>query len=738
MTTHTLGDSSPPLRPPRLRLGPLSRGIDAFALTGGRWTDRIARFRTVSELFEKRWMEGAVPLALAVTLLVVVLATTPVGFDNAPLILDETSEYGLLAVGLTVVLVGGGIDLSVGSIVGVSSIFVMVANRVWAWPMAIVVPAAIVVGACFGAINGFLIARMRMRPFITTLVTLVAFGGAAAALQSVYSAQIGLSRPDIVWDFLSMGQIAGIPTEWFIFLVVLIVAHLALTRSRWGWWITAVGSDRRSARRNGIPVSAVTFWIYVISGALSGTAGLLTAARLGRTDPNVGQGWEIIVLTAVVLGGVSLKGGRGSVIRATVGVLVVAVIQQATVALGVQGSYYTVILAAALLVFTLLDLKWGKYRQRAVEKLKIDPARVQLGPLLDVAAPGSVWALNRDLTDAPPVGLGQIRGAEDCAVDAEGNVYCGDQRGWVWRFRPGHAEGEIFSRTGGFPCGHVWDSEGKLVVAVGGMGVYRIDADGEAELIANKVRRSPFSLLDDSGLRAIDDLDVAPDGSIYASDFSTRNNTADYLIELVEFRSNGRVIRIDPDGSTEVVVSNYTFPNGICTAHDGKSILIASTGLCRVDRLWIDGPKKGQLEPVLENLPGYPDNINRSSDGNYWLPLCAMRTQMSDLLGKYPAVRRRMTREVSLDNWLVPQLNVSCVIKFNDRGEVLKVLWDETLANYPMVTAVKESAGHLYLCGVSNNRIGRLKLDPSEIGPIDPAQVPGTRRPARALAEVDR
>jgi ribose transport system permease protein len=336
------------------------------------------------------------------------------------------------------------------------------------------------------------------------------------------------------------------------------------------------------------------------------------------------------------------------------------------------------------------------------------------------------------------LGLGKIRGAEDCAVDAEGNVYCGDQRGWVWRFRgPDDTEGEIFSRTGGFPCGHAWDAEGRLVVAVGGMGIYRIGADGEPELVANQVRRSLFSLVDDSGLRSIDDLDVAPDGSIYASDFSTRTNTADFLLELVEFRPNGRIVRVEPDGRTEVVVSNYVFPNGICTSHDGQSILISSTGLCRIDRLWIDGPKKGRLEPVIENLPGYPDNINRSSDGNYWMPLCAMRTQMADLLGRFPSIRRRMTREVSVDNWVVPQLNVSCVIKFSDRGEILAVLWDESMENYPMVTAATERDGVLHLCGVSNNRIGRLELEPSEIGDIEPSAVPGTAA-ARPAVEVTR
>ncbi|MDV7351973.1 ABC transporter permease [Rhodococcus sp. NPDC019627] len=726
MTTTTLRRGPNPLR----------RGIDAYRMTGGRASDRIARYRTVSDLFEKRWMEGAVPLVLALLLCFVVIATTDVGTANAPLAIDDVAEWGLLAIGLTVVLVAGGIDLSIGSIVGLCSMFALISDRVWYWPPGWVIPATVVLGALLGSVNGYLIAFLRMRPFITTLVTLIAFGGAAVALQNAHTTQIGIARPALVWDAIPYGKIIGIPTAWFTFLCVLVVAHVMLTRSRWGWWVTATGSDRRSARRNGIPVRAVTFWAYVLSGSMAGSAAILTTARLSRTDAAIGRGWELIVLTAVVLGGVSLKGGRGSVLRATVGVIVVAVIRQATIAEGLDFNYYTVILAAALLAFTILDLQWGKYRRRAVEKLKIDPARVLLGPLTDVTAPGTVWTPNCVLTDAPPVGLGKIRGAEACAVDPEGNIYAGDQRGWVWRFRgPDDTEGEIFSRTGGFPCGHAWDREGRMLVAVGGMGVYRIDADGEPQMVANRVARSPLSLVDDSGLRAVDDLDVAPDGSIYASDFSVRNNSTDFLLELVEFRPNGRLIKIAPNGKAEVVATNFVFPNGVCTAHDGQSILVSSTGLCRVDRLWISGPKEGVLEPVLENLPGYPDNIHRSSDGNYWMPLVALRTPMSDLLNRYPEVRRRMTREVSLDNWMVPQLNVSCIVKFSDKGEIIAVKWDKSLKNYPMVTAATERDGYLYFAGVSNNRLGRLALDPDEIGTIDTNLVPGTFG-TRTAAEV--
>ncbi len=710
-----------------MRPGRRTPSVDGFVLTGQPARSRLAPQRTIADALKKRWMEGAVPLALAAVLYFCILGMTPVGFSDNEAMLNETAQMGLLAIGLTFVMVGGGIDLSIGSIAAVTAIGSLVAHRAWELPMGLVALACPVVGAILGSVNGFLIAKLGTRPFITTLVTLLTFRGIVKVLQAEYGEELAFARPSLVWDFLARGSIAGVPTTWFLFAVVLLLGHLCLTRSRWGWWITSVGSDRRSARRNGIPVERVVLVTYVISGALAGTAGLLASARFGRADASVAQGWELIILTAVVLGGVSLQGGRGSVLRAVVGVLVVVALQQATILMQLKNGYYSVMLSIALLVFALLDLKWGKYRHRFAEKISVDPSRQDPDPLEDITQPSSKWAINGDLTAAPPIGLGRLEGAEDMVLDADGNLYCGDRRGWVWKFDgPDFEHGRIFARTGGHPLGHAWDLEGRLVTAVSGMGVIRVNHDGTTELLSNQVPRSRFSLHDDSAMRFADDLDVAPDGSIYVSDFSSRVGAAEYPIELVEMRANGRLIRIDPDGTSEVVIKNYAFPNGVCTSQDGQSILVASTLLYRVDRLWIAGPKKGQLEPVLQNLPGCPDNINRASDGNYWMTFVAMRTPLSDLINRYPKIRRRMTKELPVDDWLLPQLNVSCVLKFNEAGEILRVMWDETLENYPMVTSVKEYDGVLYLGGINNNRLGRLVLDPSEVGDIDTSRVPGS------------
>ena len=112
----------------------------------------------------------------------------------------------------------------------------------------------------------------------------------------------------------------------------------------------------------------------------------------------------------------------------------------------------------------------------------------------------------------------------------------------------------------------------------------------------------------------------------------------------------------------------------------------------------------------MDNLPGYPDNINLASDGNYWLALVGMRVPTLDLAWKMPGFRRRMAKLVPIDEWLFPNINTGCVVKFNEKGEVLESYWDIKSINHPMITSMREHRGHLYLGGIANNRIGKYKL----------------------------
>ena len=717
-----------PIAKPRTTRRVKTKVVDAFSLTGQPDRGRVAPSRLVSDLVGKRWMEGAVPVGLALLLSLVVVSTTP-GFGQSgdwSLIFRELAEKGFLVIGLTVVIISGGIDLSIGSMTGVTAMAALAMFRVYQWPTPVIIVVALFVGAVMGAVNGGLVAKVKTRPFITTLVTGITFRALVQFILNRYSTPLAYPRDETIWRFMGEGKILGVQFSVVLFLLMLALSHVALTRSRWGWWVTAVGSDRRSARRNSIPTSSVHFYAYVLSGLLCGIGGLLFAARQGSTSDQLGSGYEIAALTAVVLGGVSLRGGRGSVVRAAVGLLVVQIIAQAIIRRNAQDDWNTLMLAGVLLVFAILDLKWGKYRGRLAEKLALVPGGVALGPLVDVTEPNTIWSINHKLTNAVPIGLGQVEGGEDCALDDEGRLYCGDRRGWIWRFSgENHEHGEIFSRTGGLPLGMAWDLDGSLLCCVGGMGLYKIDEKGTPHALANHTARSRLRVMDDSAIRFADDLDIAPDGCIYFSDFSTRINAADFHIELIEYRPNGRMMRYDPsDGSCETVVKNYVFPNGVCTAHDGQSMLIASSGLFRIDRLWIAGPKQGQLEPVVTDLPGSPDNVNRSSDGNYWMSFVAMRTPMADLFLRHPNLRRRMSKELPADDWVIPQLNVSCVVKFSESGQILDVLWDGTLAQHPMVTSMNEFKGVLYLGGLTNNRIGKLPLAPETVGAIDTRRVP--------------
>ena len=159
------------------------------------------------------------------------------------------------------------------------------------------------------------------------------------------------------------------------------------------------------------------------------------------------------------------------------------------------------------------------------------------------------------------------------------------------------------------------------------MGVYGVKPDRSVFKVTDRTTRTRRRLKDDSRLYLADDLDVAPDGKIYFSEASTRYELTDWALDGFEGRGNGRLVCHDPKtGVTRTILKNLTFPNGVCISHDGKSVLWASTWLCQINRYWIAGPKAGTSEPLIDNLPGYCDNINRASDGKYWLAFVGLRS----------------------------------------------------------------------------------------------------------------
>jgi ribose transport system permease protein len=687
-------------------------GTDAFV----RWRYRFVPDHIVGEILSKRWTDNLIPFFFLLVTVIVFGAAIKDFYSLGYLITAarQLGEFLLIVIGLLIVMLGGGIDLSVGSNFALANIVGLIAMNVLGWPVWASLICTILATGAVGLINGILVGYLRLRAFLTTLVTLIMVRAVVDILLLKYSVPISGATPDSdLWEYIGDGTMLGLPFSFVVAAAIAIIVHIFLSRSRPGWHVAAVGGSRRSAFNIGIPVRRTVCMTYVLSGALAGVAGFLYAARLGGAGADTGVGLDIGALTAAVLGGNSLGGGRGSVAKGILGAIIVLVITNGLVRLGFQSGATSMFLGAILLLAVSIDVRWFKNRHKVLSKVYVSPTYFQLPPRPSTLPDsGSPYALNDKLRNVEVIGLDQIEGPEDVILDRDNNLYCGSRHGDIIKFfGPDHKRSEIFAHIGGHPLGMAFDREGNIQVCVGGMGLYAVSPKGEVRKMTDETNRSPRSIVDDARVRFADDLDVAPDGRIFFSEASIRYESQDWAVDGVECRPNGRVICYDPrNGTTRTVLRNIRLANGICMASDGQSLLLNETWACRVLRYWFDGPKAGKVEVVLEGLPGYPDNVNRASDGNYWLALVGMRTPVLDLALRKPGFRRRMARRIPMDEWLFPNINTGCVVKFDEQGNILDALWDLGGQNHPMITSMREHRGHLYIGGIYNNRIGKYRI----------------------------
>jgi len=679
-----------------------------------RWRYRLIPDHVLGEILSKNWIDNAIPFLILLLALAFFTAIIPDFFsvygmtDNA----RQLGELMLVVLGMTLVMLAGGIDLSVGSIFALTTFISLALFNALGWPVPAVVACAMLAGGLVGLVNGFLVGYLRLRAFLTTLVTLIIVKAGVDTLILKYQVAISMpSQSSELWDFMGDGTVYGFPFSFVLATTIAIAAHVFLTRLRLGWHIQAVGGSRRSAHNAGISVRRTVCLTYVMSGLLTSMAGVLYAARLGAAGSDTGVGLEVTALTAAVLGGVSLGGGRGSVVKGMLGAVIVLIVQSSLIRLGLRSGASTMVLGLILLVAVAIDVKWLKNRLKVLSRVYVSPAYFAL-PRSPTTEPGSPFALNDKLHDVEVIGLGEIEGPEDVIIDRAGNLYCGNRFGDVVRFfGPDHKRWEIFAHIGGGPLGLSFDADDNLVVCVSGMGLYMISPDRQVTKLTDETNRSWLSVIDDSRMRLADDLDIAPDGRIFFSEATIRFELNEWMVDALEARGNGRIICYDPRSkSTRTIIPNLQFPNGVCVTFDGQSFLYCETWGCRIRRYWFDGPKAGQDELILENLPGYPDNINRASDGNYWLALVGMRSPAFDLAWRMPGFRRRMVDRIPHDEWLYPNMNTGCVFKFDEKGNILDCLWDLNGANHPMITSMREDRGYLYIGGTYNNRIGKWRI----------------------------
>src|SRR6185503_3531709 len=202
---------------------------------------------------------------------------------------------------------------------------------------------------------------------------------------------------------------------------VAILAHIALTRSRPGWHILAVGGSRRSAFNSGIKVKRTVFMTYVISGLCCGLAGFLFACRLSGAGPGTGAGLEILALTAAVVGGNSLGGGRGSIVKGAMGAIIVLVMTNGLIRLGFGTGFNQMVLG--LLVAVVLDIRWLKNRDKVLNELYVAPIHHRMGETQSaLPASGTPYALNDRLSKTEYIGLGEIEGPEDVILDRDDHL----------------------------------------------------------------------------------------------------------------------------------------------------------------------------------------------------------------------------------------------------------------------------------------------------------------------------
>ncbi len=316
--------------------------------------------RTLSSRIGPMAQRYGILIALAV--LCVVLSLVSDNFltsRNIINVLRQTSINGILAIGMTFVILTRGIDLSVGSVVAMAGVvsasfattsaagFIPGAPYVAAVPLAV----GVLTGIALGALSGLAVARFAVPAFVATLGML----SAARGLTLIYSGGRPIPALTDGYRWIGTGDIAGIPVPIILFGLVFALSHFVLTRTRFGRHVYAVGGNPHAAKVSGLPVRRIRFLVYVISGGLAAIAGMILTARTGSALPQAGVAYELDAIAAVVIGGTSLAGGIGRVTGTVIGALLIGVMNNGLDLLGVESYYQQVIKGGLIVAAVMLD-----------------------------------------------------------------------------------------------------------------------------------------------------------------------------------------------------------------------------------------------------------------------------------------------------------------------------------------------------------------------------------------------
>lgn len=324
----------------------------------------MSRWLTVIPYKSLQWL---MPLLVMCLIFVIWVLTIPdyVGSVNVQQLMRDFAAPGLVAVAMALVIFSGGIDLSVGATFALSNFAALYFFRVLEWPLGLAVPATLVVGAVIGAINGYLIAYLNARAFLTTLAMLLILRAAYELIIAAYTLELATAmHTNPVWEFLGTGTLLAVPVNMIVLIAVVGVLHVFLTRIRPGVHIMATGAGRRAARHVGIDVKRSQFFAYVLAGIVVSLAGLFYAARQNSAGSDSGYGWELSALTAVVLGGIPLEGGHGRVIQALIGAAILFLLVSGLLRLNMPGSLTMAVIGLVLIIAVATGMQTAKHQSR--------------------------------------------------------------------------------------------------------------------------------------------------------------------------------------------------------------------------------------------------------------------------------------------------------------------------------------------------------------------------------------
>jgi sugar lactone lactonase YvrE len=302
---------------------------------------------------------------------------------------------------------------------------------------------------------------------------------------------------------------------------------------------------------------------------------------------------------------------------------------------------------------------------------------------------------NNRLAHTDRLSLGDGRSPEDVAIDSGGRIYGGFDDGRIVQIQPDGTQPHVFANTQGRPLGLAFDPAGNLIVADAIKGLLAIDKSGTIKVLATEVDGAKFGCLND--------LDVAVDGTIYFTEASRKFPMSQFANDILEHQPNGRFLAYDPKTQkTRTIVDGIYFANGVAVSPDQSFVLVNETGLYRVLKIWLTGPKQGQRDVFIDNLPGFPDGISSNGKGKFWLALVTPRDAVFDKILPYPFARKIVYR---LPQVLHPApKRYSFVLGLDENGKVVDNLQNGAADCYAEIANVVEHDGVLYFGSIAEVR----------------------------------